>query len=104
MKLDHMFMWIYKQSKSKDDDPKAPFSIATTLRCSGGHYSFPWIVPLYPWSVPYNARVKQGGMKYHFWIFGITQPGIEPRSPGPLVNNLHTWQMGQYEYTKACQI
>ena len=29
-------------------DPKAPFSIATTLRCRGGRYSIPWIAPLYP--------------------------------------------------------
>ena len=29
-------------------DPKAPFSIATTMRCRGGCYSFPWIPPLYP--------------------------------------------------------
>ena len=28
--------------------PKAPFSIATTPRCRGGRYSFPWIAPLYP--------------------------------------------------------
>ena len=37
-------------------DPKAPFSIATTQRCKGGRYSFPWIAPLYPWYVPYNAK------------------------------------------------
>ena len=30
------------------------FSIATTLKCSGGCFSFPWIAPLYPWYVPYN--------------------------------------------------
>ena len=29
-------------------DLKAPFSIATPLRCRGGCYSFPWIDPLYP--------------------------------------------------------
>ena len=29
-------------------DPKAPFSIATTPKCWGGCYSFPWIAPLYP--------------------------------------------------------
>ena len=23
-----------------------------------------------------------------FWVFGMTQPGIEPRSPGPLANTL----------------
>ena len=22
--------------------------------------------------------VKQGSMKYHFWVFGMTRPGIEP--------------------------
>ena len=37
-------------------DPKAPFSIATTPKCSGGCYSIPWIAPLYPWSLPYNAE------------------------------------------------
>ena len=29
-------------------DPQAPFSIATTQRCRGGHYSIPWIAPLCP--------------------------------------------------------
>ena len=39
-----------------EGDPKAPFSIATTPRCRGGRYSIPWIAPLYPWTVPYNAE------------------------------------------------
>ena len=38
-----------------EGDPKAPFSIATTPRCREGCYSFPWIAPLYPCNVPYNA-------------------------------------------------
>ena len=29
--------------------------------------------------------IKQGGIKYHFWVFGMTRPGIEPRL---LANNL----------------
>ena len=37
-------------------DPKASFSIATTLKCRGGHYSIPLIAPLYPWYVPYIAE------------------------------------------------
>ena len=37
-------------------DVKAPFSIATTLSCMGGHKSIPWIASLYPWSLPYNAN------------------------------------------------
>ena len=39
-----------------EGDPKVPFSIATTPRCRGGRYSIPWIAPLYPWTVPYNAE------------------------------------------------
>ena len=39
-----------------EGDPKAPFSIATTPRCRRGHYSFHWIAPLYPGSVPNNAE------------------------------------------------
>ena len=31
-----------------EGDLKVPFSIATTPRCRGGRYSFPWIAPLYP--------------------------------------------------------
>ena len=38
-----------------EGDPKGPFSIATTPRCRGGHFSIPWIALLYPWSLPYNA-------------------------------------------------
>ena len=35
---------------------QAPFSIATSPRCKGGHYSFPWIAPLYPRYIPYIAE------------------------------------------------
>ena len=31
-----------------EGDQKALFSIATTPRCRGGSYSFPWIAPFYP--------------------------------------------------------
>ena len=24
--------------------------------------------------------VKQGGIKYHFWVFGMTRPGLNPVS------------------------
>ena len=30
--------------------------------------------------------VKQGRIYYHFWVFGMTRPGIEPRLPRPLAN------------------
>ena len=52
---------IYVYSKVKlatviEGDMKAPFSIATTRGHREGHYSFPWIAPLYPWYVPYIAE------------------------------------------------
>ena len=31
-----------------ESDQGAPFSTATTPRCRGGRYFFPWIAPLYP--------------------------------------------------------
>ena len=31
-----------------EGDQKASLSIATTPRCKGGRYSFPWIASLYP--------------------------------------------------------
>ena len=56
-----------------EGDQRTPFSIATTPRYRGGRYSFTWIAQLYPW-----------------YVFGMTQPGNEPRSPGQLANTLPT--------------
>ena len=39
---------IVKLATVVKGNPKALFSIATTLRCKGGHYTFPWIALLYP--------------------------------------------------------
>ena len=44
--------------------------------------------------------VKQGGIKYHFWVFSMTRPEIEPRSPGPLANTLLIWPMVRYIYIR----
>ena len=65
--------------------PKVFFSIATTPRCRGGRYSIPTISPLYPWSSPYSAASST-----IFWVFGMTCPGIELLSSGPLANTLLT--------------
>ena len=48
---------VIKKSKLAtvvESDLKAPFSIATKLRCRGEHYSILWIASLSPWYVPYN--------------------------------------------------
>ena len=47
---------MYKLATVVEGDQKAPFSIATTPRSSGGRYSFPWIALLYPRYVPYTAE------------------------------------------------
>ena len=51
------FHYINNKSKKLatvvEGDEKAPFLLATTPRCRGGRYSFPWIAPLYPWYIPY---------------------------------------------------
>ena len=58
----HIYIYIYiyklqvKLATIVEGDPMAPFLIATTPRCRGGHYSFPWIAPVYPWSLLYNAE------------------------------------------------
>ena len=65
--------------------PKASFSIATTPRCDGELNSFPWITPLTLDLYLIMLSVKQINIKYHFWVFRITWPGIEPRPTEPLV-------------------
>ena len=37
-----------KLKRLVEGDSKAPFSIATTPRCRGGHYFILWIAPFYP--------------------------------------------------------
>ena len=71
-------------------DHNARFSIATTLRRWGGRYSFPGLLHCTPNTYLILLCVKQEGIKYHFKVFGMTRPGIEPSSPGPLANSLRT--------------
>ena len=77
-----------------EGDPKAPFLIATTPRCSKGTTSFPGLLHFTLDLYLIMLSVKQGGIEYpffflfFFWVFGMTWPGIEPRSPGPLANTL----------------
>ena len=54
--LIYIYIYIVKLVTVVEGDPRAPFSIATTPRCKGGRYSFPWIDPLDPSYVPYVAE------------------------------------------------
>ena len=75
-------------------DPKAPFSIAelkgNTLFSGSTHFTLdPFLIML---------SVRQGGIKYHFWVFGMTRPEIEPKCPGPLANTLTIMPMSELIY------
>ena len=81
-----MVQWV-KLAATVEGYPKAPFSIASALRCREGRYSIPWIAPLTldPYIIILSA--KQGSIKNHFLkVFVMTGPGIEARSPWPLVD------------------
>ena len=62
----YIYIYIYKLATIVEGNPKAPFSIATAPRCTGGRYSFPGL--LYFTLDPYLTMlsVKQGGIKYYF--------------------------------------
>ena len=49
----HIYIIVGDRSRGR---PEGSFSIATTSRSRGRRYSFSWIAPLYPWSVPYNTE------------------------------------------------
>ena len=49
-----------------EGDPKAPFSIATTTRCTGGRYFFPGLLHFTLDTYLIMLSVKQGSIKYHF--------------------------------------
>ena len=71
-----------------EGDSKAPFLIATTPCYRWGPNFIPWIAPLYPYLIMLSVRSIKVALNTIFWIFDITRPGIEPRSPGPLANTL----------------
>ena len=71
-----------------EGDLKAPFSIATTPRRREGHYSINGLLHFTLYLYLLMLSVKQDGFKYYFWAFGMIPPGIDHRSPGPLMNAL----------------
>ena len=77
-----------------EGDQKAPFSIATTPRCKGGRYSFLLIHTLFCWVL--SKEVSSTIFK----VFCITQPVIETRSPGQLVNILTTQNLNCISFLK----
>ena len=52
-----------------EGDLKAPFSIATTPRCRKGAIPLPRLFHFTLDLYLLMLSVKQGGIKYHFWVF-----------------------------------
>ena len=76
-------------------DPKAPFSITTTMRCVRGganHFSGLLHFTLDTDLILLSKEVSCTILK----VFGMTRPGIEPRSPSPLTNTLPTGPMSRF--------
>ena len=64
--------------------PKVPFSIVTHRGVREGATPFPGLLYFTLDLYLIMLSVKQGGIKYHFLVFGMNRPGIEPQSLGPL--------------------
>ena len=64
--------------------PKAPFSAATTPKCRGGGAT-PFLRLLHLPLI--MLSVKQGGINYYFWVFGITRSEIKPQTIGEHSNH-----------------
>ena len=75
-----VYVCVFSLAECTRRDPKAPFSIATTPRCKGGHYSIPWKAPLTLNQYLIMLSVKQGGIKYHFLVFSMTGLSIGKHS------------------------
>ena len=80
-----------------EGDPKVPFRLLPHQGVGEG--AIPFLGLLHFTLDPYliMLSVKQGDNKYYFLVFGMSRPGIEPRSLGPLVNTLTIMPM-------SCQI
>ena len=71
-------------------DPKASFSITTTLNVLGRALLLSLDCSSLPMICTFQCWVLS---KQAFWVFDMTRPEIESRSPGPLANTL---PMGLY--------
>ena len=71
--------------------PEGSFFNSYYMDVWGGHYSFPWIAPLYPSYISVCRVLSKEVWSTILLVFRMTWPRIESRSPGPLANTLPTW-------------
>ena len=77
-----------------EGDQMAAFSIAATTWCRGWRKLLSLACStLSPIRTLYCRVVSKEVSSTMFKVFDMTQPGIEPRSPGPLANALTPWPM-----------
>ena len=60
-----------------EGDPKSPFSIASTQRSRGGHYSFSLVLHFTLAIYLIMLSVKQRGIKRYFLVRGMSKPETE---------------------------
>ena len=88
----NMNMYQSKNNAIVEGNPKSSLSIATTPRCREGTAPFPGLLH----SVLINTLkcrvLSKEASSTIFWVFGMTQPGIEPGFPRLLANTLLTMQ------------
>ena len=67
--------WGCLRSKSKAGDisrrwPECSLFNSYYTEMWGGRYSIPWIAPLYPWSLPFNAEVASNTIfEFLVWVY-----------------------------------
>ena len=79
-------VYEYKKNVSKigDRSRERPEGSLFNSYYTKGASPFPGLLhfPLDTYLILLSA--KQRGINYHFKVFDMTRPGVEPRSPGPL--------------------
>ena len=73
---------------------RLPFQQLLHWSVGEGTTPFPGLLPFTLDLYLVMLSAKLGGIKYHFWVFGMTRSGIELRLTGLLTNTLLIWQMG----------
>ena len=93
----YIYIYIYiikrKVGNSSRGQPEGSFSIATTPRYRVGRYSFPWIIPLYAWSIPYKAECWARRHQVPFWLDLGLNPGFSDlwQTLNPLDQYIHKY-------------
>ena len=93
---------LVKLATIVEGDSKALFSIALHRGVEEGDTSFPGSLPFTLDTYFIVLSVKQGGINYHFWSFGMTRPGTELCFPGPLVNTQYCLLFLMNTYKDTC--